>query len=90
MASAQSHITNTAADQMGKRQSAEDDVKRVLADPLEVLSVRPGRVVLHGMLDADPQNQPYLLRVFVDVEPDPPQVVTAYRTSKIDKYRSQP
>ena len=29
---------------------------------------------------------PYLLRVFVDLDRDPPEVVTAYRTSKVDKY----
>jgi hypothetical protein len=28
----------------------------------------------------------YLVRVIVDVEQDPPVVVTAYRTSKIEKY----
>jgi hypothetical protein len=27
-----------------------------------------------------------LLRVFVDVDRDPPEVVTVYRTSKIEKY----
>jgi hypothetical protein len=28
----------------------------------------------------------YLVRVFVDVDRDPPEVVTAYRTSKLPKY----
>jgi hypothetical protein len=28
----------------------------------------------------------YLVRVFVDVERDPPEVVTVYRTSNIAKY----
>jgi hypothetical protein len=28
----------------------------------------------------------YLVRVFVDVDRDPAEVVTAYRTSKISKY----
>jgi len=32
----------------------------------------------------------YLVRVFVDVDRTPEEVVTAYRTSKIEKYRSQP
>jgi hypothetical protein len=32
----------------------------------------------------------YLLRVFVDVDRTPAEVVTVYRTSKIEKYRSQP
>jgi hypothetical protein len=33
----------------------------------------------------------YLVRVFVDVDRSPAEVVTAYRTSKIDKYwRTEP
>jgi hypothetical protein len=33
----------------------------------------------------------FLLRVFVDVDRQPLEVVTAYRTSKIEKYwRNQP
>ena len=28
----------------------------------------------------------YLLRVVVDVDRDPPEVVTVYRTSKVEKY----
>jgi hypothetical protein len=28
----------------------------------------------------------YLVRVFVDVDREPPEVVTAYRTSKLAKY----
>lgn len=28
----------------------------------------------------------YLVRVFVDIDRVPPEVVTAYRTSKIEKY----
>jgi hypothetical protein len=29
----------------------------------------------------------YVVRVFVDVDRTPPQIVTAYRTSKLTKYR---
>jgi hypothetical protein len=32
----------------------------------------------------------HLIRVFVDVDRTPPEIVTAYRTSQIEKYRSQP
>jgi len=30
------------------------------------------------------------VRVFVDVDREPPEVVTAYRTSKVEKYRKEP
>lgn len=46
--------------------------------------MREGRVVAQARMG------PYLMRVFVDVDRSPPEVVTAYRTSKIEKYRSRP
>ena len=73
---------------MAKRQVSEAEVKRVLADPLEVVDVRPGRVVAHGMHIAGSPRRSYLLRVFVDTDRHPPQVVTVFRTSKIEKFRS--
>lgn len=41
---------------------------------------------LRALLQAEKEHGAYLLRVFVDVDRDPPDVVTAYRTSKIEKY----
>jgi len=77
-------LTDHATGQMAKREIAEADVRRVLALPDEVLEDRPGRVVAQAVLGG------YLLRVFVDVDREPPEVVTVYLTSKIHKYRSQP
>jgi len=31
-------------------------------------------------------DQRYLVRVFVDVDRSPPEVVTVYRTSKVERY----
>jgi hypothetical protein len=42
--------------------------------------------VYQSRIEAGKPPQKYLLRVFVDVDREPPDVVTAYRTSKIDKY----
>ena len=66
---------------MARRQVSEADMRRILAAPEAVALVRSGRVVAHGMLGG------YLLRVIVDVDREPAEVVTVYRTSKIDKYR---
>lgn len=77
-------ITGHAAAQMGKRSIEEAAVRAALGQPDEVLGVRPGRVVAQRLAGGR------LLRVFVDVDRDPPEVVTAYLTSKIDKYRSKP
>ncbi|HSW44865.1 MAG TPA: DUF4258 domain-containing protein [Phycisphaerae bacterium] len=75
-------ITEHAAERMARRQVSEADVRRVPATPDVVASARPGRVVAHGMTGT------YLLRVFVDADRVPAEVVTVYRTSKIDRYRS--
>ena len=74
-------ITGHARLQMNRRQISEQELRHLLKSPEEVLSVREGRVVVQGM------SGNYLLRVFVDVDRDPPEVVTAYRTSRVDKYR---
>jgi len=77
-------IQEHAAHQMAKRQVSEADVRSTLARPEAVLPVREGRVVAQAIQGS------HLLRVFVDVDRDPPEVVTVYRSSKIEKYRSQP
>jgi hypothetical protein len=80
----QAILTDHALKQMVRRQVAAADLRRVLSAPEQVLEVRTGRVVAQGFATG------YLLRVFVDVDRTPAEVVTVYRTSKIDKYRSQP
>ena len=70
-------ITEHAVEQMAKRQIVEDDVRCILADPLEVLPVRTGRVVAHGIIQADAPEHDYLLRLFVDVDRQPLELVTA-------------
>jgi hypothetical protein len=77
-------LTDHAAMQLEARNIDEPALRAVLGAPEEVLDVRPGRVVAQAVQGA------YLLRVFLDVDRDPPEVVTVYRTSKIDKYRSKP
>ena len=84
LSSGRFQLTEHAQEQMAKRQLTEADVQHALVSPEEVLPVREGRAVVHAMREG------YLLRVFVDVDRDPLEVVTAYRTSKIDRYRSGP
>ncbi len=76
-------ITDHAMKQMAKRGISQSEVLRVLASAEEVIPIRSGRIVVQG------REEQYLLRVFVDVDRVPPEVVTAYRTSKIGKYRSE-
>ena len=82
-------ITDHAAVEMSRRGIAESLVRRVLAAPEQRHAVRSGRDVLQSRIVLG--NKTYLLRVFVDVDRDPAEVVTAYLTSRIAKYwRAEP
>jgi hypothetical protein len=79
-------LTEHAKDELAWRQISEDVVAQVLAAPEQTQDLRPGRVVYQARREmGDPPKQ-YLLRVFVDTDREPPDVVTVYRTSKIAKY----
>jgi hypothetical protein len=77
----EAEITEHAQIQMIRRFIDEADVRKVLSCPEEILDVREGRIV------AQREVEGYLLRVFIDIDRRPPEVVTVYRTSKIEKYR---
>jgi hypothetical protein len=79
-------FTEHALTEMARREISEEDVKDVLANPEQTELVRDGRAVYQArrMLNDPPKT--YLLRVFIDIDPKPPYVVTVYRTSKIEKY----
>jgi len=79
-------FTDHALFEMARRGISEDQVAAVLAKPEQTESVRKGRRVYQSKINFGEPPQGYILRVFVDIDRDPPQVVTAYRTSKIEKY----
>ena len=77
-------LTAHAIFEMERRGLSKSDVGRVLAAPEQRFAVRPGRDVLQSRLRFG--GKVYLLRVFVDIDRSPAEVVTAYRTSAIAKY----
>ena len=77
-------ITPHAAFEMHRRGIDETTVCQVLTQPEQREVVRPGREVLQSRLEIE--GRLYLVRVFVDIDRVPPEVVTAYRTSKIEKH----
>ncbi len=79
-------FTDHALSEMARRQIIENDVKSVLAKPEQTEMVREGRAVYQSRLEMGEPPETYLIRVFVDINPRPPYVVTVYRTSKIEKY----
>jgi len=79
-------ITPHALIEMKRRGLSEDTVAGILSKPEQRLQVRKGRVVLQSRLSMGTPFREFLVRVLVDVDRHPAEVVTAYRTSKISKY----
>jgi uncharacterized protein DUF4258 len=77
-------ITNHAAFEMARRDISESIVQRVLTTPEQRRAVRQGRDVLQSRIAFG--SETYLVRVFVDTNRQPAEVVTVYRTSNITKY----
>lgn len=77
-------VTFHAAFEMQRRGISEEILRQILSFPEQREMVRPGRDVLQSRIEF--QKVVYLVRVFVDVDLTPPEVVTVYRTSKMTKY----
>ncbi len=77
-------LTAHAISELARRGLDEAIVRQVLTDPEQRVVVRPGRELAQSRIEL--AGRRYLLRVFIDVDRSPAEVVTAYRTSKIDKY----
>jgi hypothetical protein len=71
---------------MKRRQIEEPTVAAVLGSPGETETVRPGRAVYQSRLTLGDPPKLYVLRVVVDTDHQPVDVVTVYRTSKVQKY----
>lgn len=77
-------ITPHALFEMQRRKIAETVVRSVLAAPEQRHPVLPGRHVLQSRVALT--GKTYLVRVFVDIDRNPAEVVTVYRTSQIARY----
>ena len=73
-----------AALQMRRRELAEATVRAVIETPEQAERIRRGRVVLQSRVRE--RDKTYLVRVFLDIDRNPAEVVTAYRTSRLAKY----
>lgn len=79
-------ISDHAREELRRRQISGDHVRGILSAPEQVLMVREGRKVFQSRVFLGEEARLYLFRVFVDTDRQPPEVVTAYRTSKVEKY----
>jgi hypothetical protein len=82
-------VTPHASAEAARRGIAVAVIDSILTAPEQRFPVRTGRDVLQSRVLFG--HQVYLVRVFVDVDRELPEVVTAYRSSKIGKYwRNEP
>ena len=79
-------LTDHAREEMVRRRIGEEDVARVVSGPEQRYTVRDGRDVLQSRVTSGDPPKTHLLRVFVDIDRDPPDVVTVYRTSRVAQY----
>ena len=79
-------FTPHAKFEMQRRGLSEDIVNGILKKPEQRVPMRPGRVVFQSRVKMEEHGNLYLIRVFVDIDRVPNEVVTVYKTSKISKY----
>jgi hypothetical protein len=77
-------LTEHATESLERRGLDQVVVAEVVMRPQQWFAARPGRAVLQSIVEM--QGRRYLVRVFIDVDRSPAEVVTAYRTSRIAKY----
>lgn len=76
-----------ALEELARRGLTRSVIDDVLANPDQVLVENVNKKVFQSKV-AFERGKLFLVRVVVAFDADPPLVVTAYRTSKIDKYWS--
>ena len=79
-------LTPHAEFELKRRGLTEEIVRRVIEEPEQSEPVRKGRWIYQSRVSMESPPKIFLIRVIVDIEPFPPEIVTAYRTSKIAKY----
>ncbi len=72
--------------EMARRGLSEETVQEVIRNPDERIDLRGQRQVLQKVEPFPPDGKGYLVRVVVEKTEEGTVVVTAYRTSKIEKY----
>jgi hypothetical protein len=77
-------ITDHAAFEMKRRKISSELIEQILLNPEQRVAVRVGREVFQSRVLVEDGR--YLFRIIVDVDRKPMEVVTVYRTSKIEKY----
>ena len=79
-------FTDHALFEMKHRGLPREIIEKIITEPEQQWEVRKGRMVLQSRIPFGDTAEIYLVRVFMDIDRNPPEIVTAYKTSKIEKY----
>jgi hypothetical protein len=79
-------LTPHAAYEIKRRGLTEETIKGVVENPEQSEQLRKGRWIFQSRTGMGSPPKTYLIRVIVDTDRDPPEIVTAYRTTKVTKY----
>jgi hypothetical protein len=77
-------ISKHALEQAIERGMTEQTIWEILADPEQIGDDESGEEGQKRIISSE--NKTYLVRVFVNMNKNPPVVKTVYKTSKITKY----
>lgn len=81
-------LTDHARAEMARRQIPQAWIDAVMASPEQVTPGLGNRKVFQSRMVAD--GKTYLVRLVIEDWHQPPVIVTAYRTSRIEKYWRKP
>ncbi len=80
-------ISDHARAAMARREIAEVELRQVLQAPAAwIAGNRPGRWVAQAPITLGEPPRRVLLRVVVDLDQNPPEVVTVYATTQFGRY----
>jgi hypothetical protein len=82
-------LSKHAREEMTRRDIPLQTVESVLSSPQQVVLDSTGKRVYQSKVELE-AGKTYLIRVVTNEEGDVPVVITAYRTSKIEKYWRKP
>lgn len=83
-------LSDHARWRLALRKLAEEVVLRIAREPEQVIPIRFGREIRQARLALPPEGRMVLVRAIVDAGEERDVVVTAYQTSKVDKYWRKP
>jgi len=74
-------------EQLKRRELTKSTVIDIINSPAKIIKEKGEVIVFQKIVKEN--NKSYLYRVFVNKKKTPPIVITAYKTSKLDKYENK-